>query len=823
MYDKLIKNYSEYRYNISLAPKKNFLTNKSNFDIEYELKDKDSIVGYCKIEYTPFKMEMISELLELKRKELEYLESQFTETDRTYTNDETIEKDYLRLKTETDKLEIFLKRDEMEKRLSYLEEQKLIYKNKIDKIDEQEIIETNIVNIDAEISDLNDKLGKYPLLYENIVDIITNNLNKLKTLKRKEVIYYDKNKNINYTETFQYKNEYSLTPEETGISELKDSKGKTIGYRYYRNGINNGFNNNDFVTIVEGPDGQYHPIQSTGNYEDDLEIIHSIFRENYKNKPGYEITGNMPKTLGILAIAKLKCNDIFIVCPGANMQKTLWQYKKQKNGEIQTYFNSKTNSIFSKKDVNIDDLMKFIKVPNDKAFTIIPIPLDGHISFALINNKTKEINFNDMSGCHTIKGKPRSDLFGKFFEKISGTALRTNQINGTCSFHLESLVESLLNTNIQDFYSKYNSGELALESAIILGKIFDYDQNRTTVKKFLNDIEVKSNRNRYSIFKMNDVLYGINLEAYNNKFIDIERLYSSICKNENFKIDRNEELKMLSIISQQKHIINIESRYYIRRRFLQNLERLKKYIVNIKYDKNKIITINEKSNPQIKQRLVDVISELYRIEDSIKKWPDFEDKKQIITDYFDLIFNNPDYTKETKLIFLKNCYNDLSISNNIINNDLESSNDMMKYYNLVNNNRLLYFIANNEKISFDNFDVEKNKVQQNKKSNKKYLIEYDYRNKNILIKSTDPKIFKNIDEIKTDSYRVGEHSIDSIISAIEERGFFYLINKKIPIQIKIKGENTYKDIGINIARSLDKHTTKSQNKNNQSLRNLLTF
>lgn len=253
------------------------------------------------------------------------------------------------------------------------------------------------------------------------------------------------------------------------------------------------------------------------------------------------------------------------------------------------------------------------------------------------------------------------------------------------------------------------------------------------------------------------------------------------------------------------------------------MERLKKYIVNIKYDKNKIITINEKSNPQIKQRLVDVISELYRIEDSIKKWPDFEGKKQIITDYFDLIFNNPDYTKETKLIFLKNCYNDLSISNNIINNDLESSNDMMKYYNLVNNNRLLYSIANNEKISFDNFDVEKNKVQQNKKSNQKYLIEYDYRNKNILIKSTDPKIFKNIDEIKIDSYRVGEHSIDSIISAIEERGFFYLINKKIPIQIKIKGENTYKDIGINIARSLDKHTTKSQNKNNQSLRNLLTF
>ena len=59
MYDKLIKNYSEYRYNISLAPKKNFLTNKSNFNIEYELKDKSNIVDYCKITYTPFKMEKL--------------------------------------------------------------------------------------------------------------------------------------------------------------------------------------------------------------------------------------------------------------------------------------------------------------------------------------------------------------------------------------------------------------------------------------------------------------------------------------------------------------------------------------------------------------------------------------------------------------------------------------------------------------------------------------------------------------------------------------------------------------------------------------------
>ena len=51
------------------------------------------------------------------------------------------------------------------------------------------------------------------------------------------------------------------------------------------------------------------------------------------------------------------------------------------------------------------------------------------------------------------------------------------------------------------------------------------------------------------------------------------------------------------------------------------MERLKKYIVNIKYDKNKIITINEKSNPQIKQRLVEQKKQNQRDRD--KEFDDF--------------------------------------------------------------------------------------------------------------------------------------------------------------------------------------------------------
>ena len=54
MYNELIKNYNEY--SIHKVFDEDFLTNKSNFDIEYELKDKGDVVGYCKIEYTPFKM-----------------------------------------------------------------------------------------------------------------------------------------------------------------------------------------------------------------------------------------------------------------------------------------------------------------------------------------------------------------------------------------------------------------------------------------------------------------------------------------------------------------------------------------------------------------------------------------------------------------------------------------------------------------------------------------------------------------------------------------------------------------------------------------------
>lgn len=300
------------------------------------------VVCYTVI-YTPLKIETISELLELKRKDLQYLKAQFNETYRTYTSDEIIKKDYqyyLTLESEIDKLKTFLEQPEMEKMLSNLESLKTIYEN--EQIDDQEIIETNMANIDAEIADLNSKLGKYPTLDEDVKISFLNNINKLKTLKREKVEYfYIHNKDIKvaYNEIFQNKNN---TPEETGISKLTvptisksgKSENRTIGYRYYRNGINNGFENKDFITIIEGDDRQYHPIQGTGNYEEDLEIIHSIFRENYRGGMGYEVSGNREKTSGITAIAKHYNQNINVFSLGRQLGNIYYLTEKEKKKSI---------------------------------------------------------------------------------------------------------------------------------------------------------------------------------------------------------------------------------------------------------------------------------------------------------------------------------------------------------------------------------------------------------------------------------------------------------------------------------------------------------
>ena len=622
MYNELIKNYNEY--SIHKVFDEDFLTNKSNFDIEYELKDKGDVVGYCKIEYTPFKMEMISELLELKRKELEYLKSQFAEIDRTYTTDETTEKDYqdyLRLKTETDKLEIFLKRDEMEKRLLYLEEQKSIYKNGIDQIDDQEIIETNIVNIDAEISDLNDKLGKYQFLDEDIRNIFINNLNKLKTLKRKEVTYYNKNKNIDYTEIFQYKNEDLATPEETGISKLTDSNGKTIGYRYYRNGINNSFNNNDFVTIAEYPDGQYYPIQGTSNYEDDLEIIHSIFRENYKGKTISDITGNPQKRLGTIAIINQRSKEldlpfIFVKDIGIDHLEGVDSIK-----------------------IKEEDIERYLKQAKETKKTIvIPIVSGGHRSTMFIEHDGT-ISLLDTSTVHLKNSKPKESIFGKYTDKIKVLNKKNIQYSGCCCFFSDSLYEVIINSknnfhSVKSIEEDINNGTLQLKMSLEMGKIFDEYPNLPTIKisKEINNI----NKDNYFLIERNGIYYGINKDIfsqYGNKFLLFEGLIDYFEKDKEIIDDFKELAKA------QKIYFNIENYIFkeIKQRIL-TLETNKNrddiiYILNDDgfnyYDEFKKEKVSEnKTEKEILESFINkCMEDLKKIEESVIK--SLEEKKLI--------------------------------------------------------------------------------------------------------------------------------------------------------------------------------------------------
>lgn len=462
---------------------------------------------------------------------------------------------------------------------------------------------------------------------------------------------------------------------------------------------------------------------------------------------------------------------------------------------------------------------------------VIHSPINIDTSFVLNN----VANFSDLSGYHTtsvivdkkIQNRvPRTNLFGNFFKNVSNTALKPYQINGACSFHLESTVESIGESETQDFYSQYNDGQMAINSFRGAGKVLDTNKNYPTMKKFLNEREAVNNRKRYAIFKYNNEPYGISLEAHNNKFADLDKFFSNL-KGECLRIGNLEEKKIQIIIVKQKFIIYLEQFFYRRKKFLKNLEPLKEYIDDRtnSIDITQSITVDKNSEPPKEETICEIIAKLYTIEESIKKWPEFDDMKQnIIKDSEEMgsmILFNDDYTKETKLKILE-YYRD-NLKQKLITPNLDLVDDMNKYYDIVGNNKLLSFIKGNKQIfDINDVEMENNEVLLDSVSHRsdlpneihdtrltssdKYSIEYDNNNKCILIKTTDSKAFKNIEEIKiipNSNQEIDDYYINNIKFNIEKKGFSYLIEQKIPTQMKIKGESKYKDIGKHIAKSMD--------------------
>lgn len=439
---------------------------------------------------------------------------------------------------------------------------------------------------------------------------------------------------VAYSEVFQYKDSNLSTPEESGISKLTDSHGKTIGYRYYRNGLNNGFNNNDFVTIVEGPDGQYHPIQGTGNYEDDLEIIHSIFRENYKEEIGYGISGNRQKTLGISAIAKQFNQNIYVFSPGEQLKDDYYLTSKERKRSIitdsitnkksihtPTCFNVNSDILLEKDSGEQITLSKFNsiltdkEILNNKKLALFPLSFASHATLYLIDpkdNPTKQylIDFSlghcekDING---IGVNANEDYFGSEFKEIILLNKFPMQINGTCSFYADAILNVITNPinnydNIENLLEDCGNGKIWLKVVAEMGKTFDLNPEYPTVKEFSDENEALDceNKNKYIVFNKNGTFFGISKECYNNKFIDIKTLIDCLQinqRNNEFGVvyDINGiplEQKLSKQIELQKEIIKAQRMMYLLNKCTRQFSVFEK-ILNKKIEKNNISNKNE--------------------------------------------------------------------------------------------------------------------------------------------------------------------------------------------------------------------------------------
>lgn len=426
-------------------------------------------------------------------------------------------------------------------------------------------------------SELTENLVRYQLEIEKEKDklnqIFLQNIEKLKTLKYKKISYYNSHLNKNkpiFMEIFS----------NFGLSKIEDINGKIIGYRYYRDGIINNFKNNDFVTVCEGTDGEYHIISKNSNIEEDFKIISSIFKRYYRNKPEYEITGNRQKSIGVNAISKYYSNVIYIFNPGEELQKDYYP-KIAKNapiGQVLTCFNVDVNNNFIFANTGSDIKTKFKKIVDEKipkrnGLCLFPLSFGHHTTLLITEQQLEGQLINkpigyliDFSLAHCAVEKDREyilratgvdpSFFANMTQKIELLNRFPLQITGCCSFYLDAAIAVIANpknnyANIQKIKEDCENGTMWLKVATLMGQTFDIEQNYPTVKEFLNEEEASDSNstNKYVIFNKNGIFFGISKKCYNNKFMNIEILSNKYLKDVQVSSNLSKQIEL------QKHII----------------------------------------------------------------------------------------------------------------------------------------------------------------------------------------------------------------------------------------------------------------------------
>jgi hypothetical protein len=165
---------------------------------------------------------------------------------------------------------------------------------------------------------------------------------------------------------------------------------------------------------------------------------------------------------------------------------------------------------------------------------MIPVGAKNHATLLFVDRENDNaMGLADSSLAHTKitnQTAPRPSIFGYLSRDrdIAILSPASLQINGCCSFWVDSLAEAINNdpTKYQDMATireAFGNGSLWLEAAAIMSKTFDAP-NLETVKVFTSEDEAIAQNANYVTFKIGGKYYGISKNCWKNKFINIGKL-----------------------------------------------------------------------------------------------------------------------------------------------------------------------------------------------------------------------------------------------------------------------------------------------------------
>jgi hypothetical protein len=252
-------------------------------------------------------------------------------------------------------------------------------------------------------------------------------------------------------------------------------------------------------------------------------IVHTIYREHNKNKPGYAIDGSYPKTPAIMAtIAQRNSNPNCVVIPITKKNEELWGPELTEQELLEA--------------IGIDALP-----PLSPKVVMFPVIAKGHETVLFVDREDEDDNvmwLADSSLGHTENVNqevvPRPSVFGNLSGDIGMLSTAQVQTNGTCSFWANSLAEVISNDSVEyqdmaTIQAAFRNGSLWLEAAAIMSKIFDAP-NSETVRVFETEKAAKNHNKHYVYFETGGKYYGIRRHCCTNKFVNIGKLIETLPK-----------------------------------------------------------------------------------------------------------------------------------------------------------------------------------------------------------------------------------------------------------------------------------------------------